>query len=309
MNRVRKAEFFLAILFLLASLGFLALLALRGGWPAGKPAVSNMERSGLETGKERDWRIDDFKLADLTLGMSEEEVIRALGEPQKIENLSRYKFLSYPNLTVETRLVGGRFIVEGMSVSSTAYSTFRGIRFGDSPERVKEVYGEPEPSPYPETGYVYRSKEFSPPGKEFILLFQFYREKVSLVAVGEETDWTEEDFRLAGLDIKMQEGDIVRVLGEPPEILSGNEDEKKFLYPGLTISLRKYGKTFSIQEISVSSPKYPTARGTKVGDSKDEVLSIYQSENFGGPYGAGINFEFDNGSVSSIVIYPFEADL
>jgi hypothetical protein len=81
---------------------------------------------------------------------------------------------------------------------------------------------------------------------------------------------------------------INEILGEPlsekTEVLGNGSDTltgsfvKKIEYEGLKLTLfspKQNGKTFWIFSIEITSPKYMTARGVKIGDNIDKLKQIY----------------------------------
>ncbi len=98
-----------------------------------------------------EWGTADFKLADIQIGMSEDEVLQILGNPGEIRAGEAWlpagvtvpsRDLIYPGITVE--LLDMRpYQVMRVEVTSLKYRTPRGIAVGDSRYKVLFVYGGP----------------------------------------------------------------------------------------------------------------------------------------------------------------------
>lgn len=98
--------------------------------------------------------------------------------------------------------------------------------------------------------------------------------------------WSDQDFTLAGLSLGMKEKELLKRLGKPAVIQRGtipwNETPevpfKDLRYKGLTIRLVQTDRKeeFKVQQrLLISSPRYSTLRGLKVGDSYQKVLLAY----------------------------------
>ena len=98
--------------------------------------------------------------------------------------------------------------------------------------------------------------------------------------------WCDGDFILAGLSLGMKEKDVIKLLGKPAAVKRGaipwreNPEApfKDLLYKGITVRLVQTDKNedFKVQQrFLIKSPRYPTLRGIKTGDSYQKVLLAY----------------------------------
>ena len=102
------------------------------------------------------WCDNDFKPANVYLGMKEADIVKVMGNPIETKagilhgwaNLpeSSFKDFLYKGLTarlVQTDKNEGFKVQQRILVKSPRYSTFRGIKVGDSYQKVLLTYGEP----------------------------------------------------------------------------------------------------------------------------------------------------------------------
>ncbi|MCF4969345.1 hypothetical protein [Nostoc sp. CMAA1605] len=133
---------------------------------------------------------------------------------------------------------------------------------------------------------------------------------------------TTRSLEVGRIKLSMSEQVVRRLLGKPLKVENsfshaiGNVRTLK--YPGITIDLDEgvQPRYFSVYQIKVTSPKYATVNGIKVGDSQAKVLKVYgkppNSENgqfttlsYGieSPSPAGLNFTIKNGKVTEILCF------
>lgn len=117
--------------------------------------IQKNSQSFWDTPSYQLWCDRDFVLASLNMGMNEKDVLKLLGKPAAIKRgtipwsevpETPFKDLLYKGLTV--RLVRSdkneNFTVQQrLLIKSTRYPTLRGVKVGDSYQKVLLTYGEP----------------------------------------------------------------------------------------------------------------------------------------------------------------------
>ena len=99
------------------------------------------------------------------------------------------------------------------------------------------------------------------------------------------TGLTDKDFALAGLTISSTKTEAIATFGQPTNVetfgfpnFQGSKNPRftKYVFPDGTVTISDYkGDIF---EITVTTPKYSTIRGIKVGDSLSQVREAYGKE-------------------------------
>ncbi|AUT02615.1 hypothetical protein CLI64_20700 [Nostoc sp. CENA543] len=133
---------------------------------------------------------------------------------------------------------------------------------------------------------------------------------------------TTRSLEVGKIKLSMSEQVVRRLLGKPLKVENkffpaiGNVRTLK--YSGITIDLDEgvQPRYFTVYQITVTSPKYATVNGIKVGDSQAKVLKVYgkppNSENgqfttlsygIDEPSPAGLNFTIKNGKVAEIFCF------
>jgi len=119
------------------------------------------------------------------------------------------------------------------------------------------------------------------------------------------------EYTVAGIKAGDSEATVIQKLGTP---LQRNREEwdlvyTKFVYPGIEVDIEEYSNKTII--IGLTSPKYATARGIRVGDPKTKVLQAYGPGDVSGQYFSNEHnksmkkfwFIYSGGVVSKIFIY------
>jgi hypothetical protein len=87
---------------------------------------------------------DDLVLASLRPGMKEKQVLNLLGQPDKINSFKSGNDLLYPNMKIyaeSANKAGDEWTIATITVKSDQYMTKRGVKVGDSIEKVINLYG------------------------------------------------------------------------------------------------------------------------------------------------------------------------
>lgn len=91
---------------------------------------------------------------------------------------------------------------------------------------------------------------------------------------------TKGDFKIDGLSTKMSTEEVKKLMGEP-KLIRKDSSRSTYPYSGLVCTIWEYEKYIVIFEsntvlgIVITSEKYKTARGIKIGDDFGKVLSLY----------------------------------
>ncbi len=127
-------------------------------------------------------RPDDFMVAGLAEGMPSVKVRALLGAPQSVvgsvdnrDQESKLVSWRYRDLTV---LLGSSDEVRGVWVSGPSLATKRGLRVGDSRERVGQLYG------LPAAGDDKMMEYADPNERSHVIRVVFKRERVETIFVG-----------------------------------------------------------------------------------------------------------------------------
>jgi len=99
--------------------------------------------------------------------------------------------------------------------------------------------------------------------------------------------FTVADLKLEDLKFMSTEKEILASLGDPKDIkeeVEGIYKYKKLSYSGLTLTLKEYYNDFILVKAEISSKKYTTSRGIKVGNKITKVFRKYKVENKEGAY-------------------------
>ncbi|QIR37523.1 hypothetical protein HCG51_12940 [Tolypothrix sp. PCC 7910] len=138
----------------------------------------------------------------------------------------------------------------------------------------------------------------------------------------QSTALTEERLGIGGIKLSMREIQVRKILGKPVTVENSDSPAigriRTLKYPGITVDLDE-GSTpgkFSVYQIKVTSNKYATIDGVKVGDGQSKVMrtygkaEIYKEDNLSrvnygidNPSPAGLNFTFKNGKVVEILCF------
>lgn len=227
------------------------------------------------------WSTEDFRLGNLYIGMTEEELFRTMGKPTTVSTFDQglTRSLDYPGLDVGTVYLSdkGIHVVSGFRVEAAAYPTFRGIKVGATKAQVEAVYGPSGPIAwlYPEMGFEYTNTTLCEPGYYLNLAFETNKDQVVVsISVSKGIDWSEKDFLLAGVEYGMPEKEVVQALGTPSS-MQNTGSGLIYEYPGVTVKFQTRTDGFAVQEVVVTTPDYPTSRGIKIGDPRDRVKQIY----------------------------------
>ena len=108
-------------------------------------ARTTRESYGTSLEDESDITLDDLKLGEMTLGIHEEDLLTVMN--QKPENVVEEEYEGLVAKTLffsdNTQVYVVDHIVYSINVTSSGYETPRGLKTGDSEERLKDLYGEP----------------------------------------------------------------------------------------------------------------------------------------------------------------------
>ncbi|MDZ7963001.1 MAG: hypothetical protein RMY34_34940 [Aulosira sp. DedQUE10] len=138
----------------------------------------------------------------------------------------------------------------------------------------------------------------------------------------QSTGLTVERLGVGGVKLSMPEAQVRKILGKPIKVENSDSAAigkiRTLKYPGITLDLGE-GLTpsnFTVYQIKVTSAKYATIDGVKVGDRQSKVMrtygkaETYQEDNFTrvnygmeNPSPAGLNFTFKNGKVIEILCF------
>ncbi|MCT4592981.1 MAG: hypothetical protein N4A57_01705 [Anaeromicrobium sp.] len=108
------------------------------GWTVIDAKIEPIYKRKSQSDKDKEINISDLKFGKLMCGLNYEDIIKILGKPLK-EEFNGVK-LQYKD---ETRLYINP-VVKSIEINSSNYSTPRGLIVGDSKEKVRELYGEPD---------------------------------------------------------------------------------------------------------------------------------------------------------------------
>ncbi|BAY93181.1 MULTISPECIES: hypothetical protein [unclassified Tolypothrix] len=136
------------------------------------------------------------------------------------------------------------------------------------------------------------------------------------------TALTEEQLGIGGIKLSMREIQVRKILGKPVKVENIDSPAigriRTLKYPDITVDLDEGGTPgkFTVYQIKVTSNKYATIDGVKVGDGQSKVIrtygkaEIYKEDNltrinYGleNPSPAGLNFTFKNGKVIEILCF------
>lgn len=273
----------------------------------GSTASSSTASGKNSASAEKEWSAEDFRLANLSLGMTEKELFRLMGQPKKVtENAKgRTKFMVYPGVQVYTKYFSskGLYLVTRVIADSTAYPSFRGIKVGATLDQVTTVYGTPDRS-QKALGVYYENNTLES-GSLLELSFQLNKDTVVSISAEKRIDWVPADFMLNGVSVGMKESEVVQALGVPAN-MKHDGTALIYEYPGLTVKFSDWNGNFSVEAVVVTTPDFPTARGIKVGDTREQVEEIYPAMLWGNGDEAGVlEFQFNSdNTVSSILLFP-----
>ncbi|MEA5572828.1 hypothetical protein [Calothrix sp. UHCC 0171] len=129
---------------------------------------------------------------------------------------------------------------------------------------------------------------------------------------------------VGGIKLSMSEAQVRKILGKPVKVENGFlgviGKVRTLKYRGITVDLGEDAKpgSFSVYQIKVTSSKYATIDGIKVGDRQSQVLKTYgkiaasqdgnkTTLNYGvdKPSPAGLIFTMKNGKVTEIFCFDF----
>lgn len=121
-----------------------------------------------------------------------------------------------------------------------------------------------------------------------LIIASYFRDfgKIKL-STNSKNIFTIEDLKINDLKFKSTEKEVKASLGEPKdtkEEVDGIYKYKKLTYSGLTVTLKEYYDDFILSKIEVTSKKYTTSRGIKVGNKITKALKNYKIENKEGAY-------------------------
>jgi len=126
----------------------------------------------------------DFAVAGVKPSMSQQRVQRELGPPQAVEQIQHptvpeylYTRWNYPDLQV-TFAPDGQ--LTGIMLRTQTHATRRGLRVGDSRDRVLELYGAPHSLGSPAWDYL-ESRE---PSGQHLIRVEFVDDRVASIYLG-----------------------------------------------------------------------------------------------------------------------------
>ncbi|HIK06184.1 MAG TPA: hypothetical protein IGS40_15950 [Trichormus sp. M33_DOE_039] len=133
---------------------------------------------------------------------------------------------------------------------------------------------------------------------------------------------TTKSLGVGGIKLSMSEAQVRKILGRPVKVentfMPAIGNVRTLKYTGITVDLAedvKPGK-FTVYQIKVTSSKYATVDGIKVGDNQSKVVRIYGnpatiqngrltnlSYGMDEPSPAGLNFSLRNNKVTEILCF------
>ncbi len=124
-------------------------------------ARTTQESYGRNTAQENTITLEDLQLGGITVGISYDDLLETLGQMPEDEVLEEYDGLSVRTLFfadgTQVYVVGD--IIYTVNITSPDYETPRGLKTGDSEERLQELYGEPSTKADGIWGYHYNGYE------------------------------------------------------------------------------------------------------------------------------------------------------
>ena len=257
---------------------------------------SHNMRAGQQE-KSKHTIVPGVRVGDFTLGMSKDDVLSKLGEPEAIHlsedeivrrgedgytlnNLPRKYIMAFGDISF--------FIhddsVKGIFVRSPLYKLSNGLKVGDSEQKIKQALGE---------DFQLEEDE----GKEYLvsdagrLAFEIHKKDrtvTEIIVFQPEGDRGDRDVSeqtivpgvgMGDYTLDMNKDDILRRLGKPKNIHFGGEDytldnlpKRYFMfYDGISFFFNEEG----ITGISTNSPRYKFANGLKVGDLQDRIIQAF----------------------------------
>ncbi|MHA2315498.1 MAG: hypothetical protein ACXACF_09525, partial [Candidatus Hermodarchaeia archaeon] len=234
-------------------------------------------------------------VADYTLGMSKDEVLKKLGEPKGIfyggerytlDNLPRKYYMFFGDISFR---IDDDSVV-GITVLSSLYKFTNGLGVGDSEQKIKQVFGDD-----------FHFEEGR--GKDFItyedkgLQFEIHKKDRTVMEInvygtaGDHGDSDAPEQRekakhtiVPGLGVGdytlgMSKDEVLRKLGEPEEIFFAGEMytldnlPKRYFMSFGDISFRIDNDT--VKGITAISPYYKFTNGLGVGDSEQKIKQAF----------------------------------
>ena len=124
-------------------------------------ARTTQESYGRNLSNENTITLEDLQLGGITVGMSYDNLLKTLGQMPEDEDLEEYDGLSVRTLYFAdgTQVYVVDDIVYTVNVISPDYETPKGLKTGDSEERLQDLYGEPTTKEDGIWGYHYNGYE------------------------------------------------------------------------------------------------------------------------------------------------------
>ena len=287
--------------------------------------------------------VPGVRVGEYTFGMSKDDVLRKLGEPEAIfygqqrytlDNLPRSYFMSFSDISFHIN----DDAVIGIGVHSPLYKFTNGLGVNDSEQKIKQVFG-----------YDFNLKEGW--GKDFLnykdkgLHFEIHKKDRTVMEIGVSPIESSKSYKRADIvgktivpglrvgdyTVGMRKDEVLRKLGEPKAIQL-SEDEDDVVHRGQegydlknlpSNCILFFDKIFfliekgSVEAISVHSPLYKLRNGLSVGDSERKIKRDFGEhtnieEALGKEYlcykSRGIAFQINkiNQTIAEIVVYKPE---
>lgn len=124
-------------------------------------ARTTQESFGINNDEENTIALGDLKLGNVTVGMSYNDLLKAMGQEPEDEAVEEFEGLKLRTLYFAdgTQVYVVDNTVYTVNVTSPDYETPRGLKAGDSEERLQELYGEPSSKDEGIWGYHYKGYE------------------------------------------------------------------------------------------------------------------------------------------------------
>jgi hypothetical protein len=124
-------------------------------------ARTTQESYGRYCEEENTITPEDLKLGSIIVGMSYDDLLKAIGQAPEDEVLEKYEGLTLRTLYFadETQVYVVGDTVYTVNITSSDYETPRGLKTGDSEDRLLELYGEPASKNDGIWGYNYNGYE------------------------------------------------------------------------------------------------------------------------------------------------------
>lgn len=254
------------------------------------------------------------KIYKINLGMDITEVDNILGEKP-------YSVTVAPSSTLAIADEVNRIYGNGLSIYTIGDTVFemsinkegigleKGITVGDNYDKLLQLLGEPN-----KKGENYLEYNFQQEEKTIIKTYDVDDNKIISIdysslegGILKRNTIGTEDFTLGGINLKMKEGDFLKVYTDTPASIGVDEStelkQKLYKYAdGIDICFVKNetDSEYEIYSIKFTNKALATSRGLKIGDSIGKVLDLY-----GFPlYDEGniLSYGYDGSEYSNFVI-------